>query len=90
MDYNRLQIGKIRYINYDNYYGEIVTANKKFLFLLGEDELTKYSAGDVVQFRAEQIKGYNRAFFVAKLDNENNFHNQYLKSKTFDSNKGNE
>ena len=90
MDYNCLQIGKIRYINRDNYYGEIVTSNKKFLFLLGEDEINKYAPGDVVQFRAEQIKGYNRAFFVAKLDNENDFDNKYLKSKTFSFNKGNE
>ena len=90
MDYNCLQIGKIRYINKESYYGEIVTANKKFLFLLSEDEINNYTAGDIVQFRAEQVKGFNRAFFVSKLENENNFNNKYLKSKTFNSNRGNE
>lgn len=90
MDYNRLQIGKIRYVNYDKYYGEIITPNNKFIFLLGEEEKNKYAPGDIVQFRAEQVKGTNRAYFVAKLENDNKFTNKYLKSKTYKSNKGNE
>ena len=72
MEYNQIQIGKVRDIDYKKGVGEIVTEHNNFLFTIEDITSTeKLSVGDVVRFRAEIVHDVPRAHFVKKADLEN-------------------
>ena len=81
MEYNNIQIGKIRNIDYSKGVAEIVTSNQKYLFILEDNNLQE---GDIVKFRAEIINDTPKAFFAKKVDLANG-EKEYkvLKSKTY-------
>ena len=84
MDYNTIQIGKIRNIDYNSGVGEVVGRENTFIFKITDDTPTDLQTNDFVIFRAEQVQNQNVAFFVKKYNEENN---QILNYKP---NKGNE
>ncbi len=74
MEYNKILFGKIRTIDNELGIGEIITPEDSFRFLL-EDKMTDLEAGDIVSFRAEQIDGKNRAFFINKIEESKLYNN---------------
>lgn len=61
------EIGKI--IEFDNYKGEILSSNGKFIFLKNDLKLDKLNLGELVIFRPEVINGHKRAFYIQDLRN---------------------
>lgn len=53
---------------YDGEYGEIKEGEDKFIFLK-KDILSELSVGAYVSFRAEEVQGIKKAYFVKNLEN---------------------
>ncbi len=51
----------------DGQYGEIQHKNEKYIFLK-KDMMNEICKGDIVSFKAEEVKGYKRAYFVNSLE----------------------
>ena len=68
MDYNQIQLGIIRSIDYKKGVGEITTNIQNFMFTI-DNILTeeKLFVGDVVRFRGELVQNVPKAFFVDKV-----------------------
>ena len=84
MDYNSIQIGKIRNIDYNSGVGEVVSSEDSFIFRITDDTPNDLKTNDYVIFRAEQVQNQNIAFFIKKYTEENN------QTLYFKPNKGNE
>jgi len=62
-------IGKIRNFDIVKGYGDIVSNNDVYTFLVKDlDSKDRIKNGDLVSFRKEKINNINRAFFINKID----------------------
>ncbi len=71
MEYDMIKIGKIRKIDYDKGIGEIVTSDSNYFFTI--DDISYNGTlfkGDNVKFRAENVQGVNKAYFVNKINHD--------------------
>ena len=83
MDYNKINVGKIRSFDEETGVGEIVTSTNTFMFTLESLKTPDIKEGDLVKFRGELINDTNKAFFVTKITPEHDLSPVNLKGKVF-------
>jgi hypothetical protein len=83
MEYNKINVGKIRSFNEETGVGEIVTSSNTYMFTLNDLKTPNIEEGDLVKFRGELINDTNKAFFVTKITPEHDLSPVGLKGKVF-------
>ena len=83
MEYNKINVGKIRSFDEETGVGEIVTSSTTYMFTQDDMRTPGLEEGDYVKFRAELINNINKAFFVTKITPEYELHSSRLHGKTF-------
>ena len=86
MEQNKATIGKVK--EYDNQkgVGKIVSMYNSYMFLCDDLCDNDINKGDLVKFRAENINGQNKAFFIKKYNLQDDMNGKTAKSKIYRSN----